>query len=120
MFSERIVKSLAGGSAIRAMFEQGNILKAKYGEDNVYDFALGNPDPEPPETVIDDIRALAGKPGIHKYMPNAGFENVRSSIAEQLCAGSGVAYTKDSILMVAGAAAGDDTDFSFDRGVYVF
>ncbi len=106
MFSERIVKSLAGGSAIRAMFEQGNILKAKYGEDNVYDFALGNPDPEPPETVIDDIRALAGKPGIHKYMPNAGFENVRSSIAEQLCAGSGVPYTKDSILMVAGAAAG--------------
>ena len=56
MFSDRIVGSLAGGSAIRAMFEQGNILKKKYGTENVYDFALGNPDPEPPQSVIEDLK----------------------------------------------------------------
>ena len=68
MFSKKIIDSLASGSMIRAMFEQGNALKAKYGADNVYDFALGNPDPEPDEEIIDDMRALAGEPNIHKYM----------------------------------------------------
>ena len=73
MFSDRIVGSLAGGSAIRAMFEQGNILKKKYGAENVYDFALGNPDPEPPQSVIEDLKRYASEPGIHKYMANAGY-----------------------------------------------
>lgn len=106
MFSKRITESLAGGSAIRAMFEQGNILKAKFGEENVYDFALGNPDPEPPASVIEDIKRLAEVPGIHKYMPNAGFDSVREKIAENMRAKSGVPYTKNSIMMVTGAAAG--------------
>lgn len=106
MFSKRITESLAGGSAIRAMFEQGNILKAKFGEENVYDFALGNPDPEPPASVIEDIKRLAEVPGIHKYMSNAGFDDVRENIAANMKAKSGVQYTKGSIMMVTGAAAG--------------
>jgi len=106
MFSERIVGSLAAGSSIRAMFEQGNLLKQTYGEDNVYDFALGNPDPEPPQTVIDDLRARAAEPGIHKYMPNAGFPDVRAKIAAYLKKETGVNFTDNHIMMVTGAAAG--------------
>ncbi|MFR1518289.1 MAG: pyridoxal phosphate-dependent aminotransferase [Clostridia bacterium] len=106
MFSERIVGSLAAGSSIRAMFEQGNLLKQTYGEDNVYDFALGNPDPEPPQTVIDDLRARAAEPGIHKYMPNAGFPDVRAKIAAYLKKETGVDFTDNHIMMVTGAAAG--------------
>lgn len=106
MFSERITGSLAGGSAIRAMFEQGNLLKQKYGEANVYDFALGNPDPEPPETVIADLQRLAAEPGIHKYMPNAGFPDVRARIAAYLERETGVHFTGQHIMMVTGAAAG--------------
>lgn len=106
MFSERIVGSLAAGSSIRAMFEQGNLLKQTYGEDNVYDFALGNPDPEPPQTVIDDLRARATEPGIHKYMPNAGFPDVRAKIAAYLKKETGVDFTDNHIMMVTGAAAG--------------
>jgi ADP-ribosylglycohydrolase len=64
MFSKAVTESLASGSMIRAMFEQGNILKAKYGAENVYDFALGNPDPEPDKDIIDDIRLLADEPNI--------------------------------------------------------
>lgn len=106
MFSERITGSLAAGSAIRAMFEQGNLLKQKYGEENVYDFALGNPDPEPPESVIADLRRFASEPGIHKYMPNAGFPDVRAKIAAHLKKQTGVDFTADHVLMVTGAAAG--------------
>ncbi len=106
MFSERIVNSLAGGSAIRAMFEQGNILKQKYGAENVYDFALGNPDPEPPQGVIDDLKKYASEPGIHKYMPNAGYPDVRTKIASYMKNETGVDFTTDNIIMVTGAAAG--------------
>ena len=106
MFSERIVNSLAGGSAIRAMFEQGNILKQKYGAENVYDFALGNPDPEPPESVIEDMKKLSSEPGIHKYMPNAGYPDVRAKIASYMKKETGVDFTADNIIMVTGAAAG--------------
>jgi aspartate aminotransferase len=96
---------------IRAMFEQGAQLKAKYGADNVYDFALGNPDPEPDPEVIDDIRRLAGEPGIHKYMANAGYPDVRARIAEYMKAQSGREFTADDIVMVVGAAAGLSVTF---------
>ena len=106
MFSERIVNSLAGGSAIRAMFEQGNILKKKYGAENVYDFALGNPDPEPPASVIEDLKKYASEPGIHKYMPNAGYPDVREKIAAYMKKETGVDFAANNIIMVTGAAAG--------------
>lgn len=106
MFSERIVNSLAGGSAIRAMFEQGNILKKKYGAENVYDFALGNPDPEPPMSVIEDLKKYASEPGIHKYMPNAGYPDVREKIAAYMKKETGVDFAANNIIMVTGAAAG--------------
>lgn len=106
MFSKSVTAALSSGSMIRAMFEQGALLKAKYGADNVYDFALGNPDPEPDTEVIDDIRRLAAEPGIHKYMANAGFPDVRARVADYMKAQSGRAFTADDIVMVVGAAAG--------------
>lgn len=106
MFSERIVNSLNGGSAIRAMFEQGNVLKNKYGAENVYDFALGNPDPEPPRAVIEDLKRFASEPGIHKYMANAGYQDVREKIARYMKNETGVDFKSNNIVMVTGAAAG--------------
>ena len=44
-----------GASVIRKMFEEGIALKKQYGEDNVFDFSLGNPDLDPPQKVIDAI-----------------------------------------------------------------
>lgn len=38
MISKKIQKALAGSSAIRAMFVEGNELAAKVGRENVYDF----------------------------------------------------------------------------------
>ena len=111
MFSKKIIDSLSSGSMIRAMFEQGNILKAKYGADNVYDFALGNPDPEPDPEIIEDMRALAGEPNIHKYMSNAGFADVRDTVAAYMKAQSGKGFTAEDITMVVGAAAGLSVTF---------
>ena len=42
-------------SAIRELFEQGKILKEQHGNDNVFDFSLGNPSVPCPKIVNDSI-----------------------------------------------------------------
>lgn len=108
MFSKKIVDSLGKSSMIRAMFEEGAKLKAKYGEENVYDFSIGNPDIEPPQQVLDSLKRFAdsGEKGLHRYMSNAGYEDVREKVAEYLQKKSGINLNHDNILMVCGAAAG--------------
>ena len=84
MISSKIKAKLAGGSAIRKMFEEGNRLKKIYGDDKVYDFSLGNPDLEPPKEVSDALKELADNPtpGMHAYMSNSGYESTRAAIAK--------------------------------------
>ncbi|HOL85667.1 MAG TPA: pyridoxal phosphate-dependent aminotransferase [Thermoclostridium caenicola] len=108
MFNQKIVASLAKSSMIRAMFEAGAKLKAQYGEENVFDFSLGNPEIEPPVPVQESLKKYVNSatPGLHYYMSNAGFEDVREKVAAHLQKKSGVPLTKDHILMVCGAAAG--------------
>ena len=68
------------------MFEEGTRLKAQYGEDRVFDFSIVNPPEEPPEAFQREFRRLAEKPipGMHRYMPNAGFPEVRESVAKTI------------------------------------
>lgn len=73
-------------SAIRAMFNEGVRLKQQYGTDNVFDFSLGNPDLEPPQSINSIIHNLAEEPlkGRHAYMNNAGYEATRGIIAQKV------------------------------------
>ena len=84
MISEKMKPLVNNNSAIRAMFEEGNKLRAKYGAENVYDFSLGNPNVPAPEEVKEAIIDLVTNEDpvvLHGYMSNAGFEDVRQSIA---------------------------------------
>ena len=85
MISKKMIESLKGGSEIRKMFEEGGRLKAIYGAENVYDFSIGNPDLEPPKEVFDALKDLANNPtpGMHGYMPNAGYPSTRQIVAEK-------------------------------------
>ena len=49
MISEKMTAMVKNSSAIRAMFEEGKIMAAKYGAENVYDFSLGNPNVPAPK-----------------------------------------------------------------------
>ena len=49
MIAKKMVKYVEGSSVIRAMFEEGKKMAAKYGAENVYDFSLGNPNVPAPE-----------------------------------------------------------------------
>ena len=51
MVSEKMTAMVKNSSAIRAMFEEGKIMAAKYGAENVYDFSLGNPNVPAPKEV---------------------------------------------------------------------
>jgi aspartate aminotransferase len=101
-----IAEQMEHASWIRRMFEIGARMKRERGEENVFDFTLGNPDGEPPEAVIAALRRVVERnlPRSHAYMPNAGFAPVREVIARQLSAQTGLAYTADHIFMTVGAA----------------
>ncbi len=105
MFSEKIVQSLSGGSFIRAMFEQGENLRKQYGPDKVFDFSLGNPDPEPPLKVKEDLIRLVTEdnPRLHGYMPNAGYADVREKVAAYHARETGLPIKGDHVVMTCGA-----------------
>lgn len=95
-------------SWIRKMFEEGARLKAIHGEENVFDFSLGNPDLDPPDEFFEILNDLAREsfPGIHGYMPNAGFPDVKDAVARTVSEGHGVTIPGENIIMTCGAAGG--------------
>ena len=95
-------------SWIRKMFEEGARMKAEFGADNVFDFSIGNPDVPPPAKFYSVLRELAQdeQPGIHGYMPNAGYPKTREALAKRLGGEQGVTFDINDILMTCGAAGG--------------
>jgi len=92
----------------RRMFEEGIKIKKQYGEDNVYDFSLGNPDIEPPKDLQKTLAEalLHPRKGMHRYMTNSGYEEVRSEIAEYLRELYGLPFNPSQVFMTTGCAGG--------------
>ena len=109
MISEKMKPLVNNNSAIRAMFEEGKRLAAIYGAENVYDFSLGNPNVPAPEAVNEAIcRIVNEEPSVmvHGYMSNAGFEDVRQTIAESLNKRFDTKFSAKNLIMTVGAASG--------------
>lgn len=109
MISKKIQNALAGSSAIRAMFVEGNELAAKVGRENVYDFSLGNPATPAPAALNEAVRDLVDELDpltLHGYMDNAGYPDVRQAVADNLNRRFGTAFNAHNIIMTVGAAGG--------------
>ncbi len=106
MFSKVAMGSVKNSSMIRKMFEEGEKLSKLYGEENVFDFSIGNPYKEPPVAVKNRIKQLVDEPGIHRYMPNAGFPDVREKIANHVSKTLDFDLSFKNIIMSSGAAGG--------------
>jgi aspartate aminotransferase len=109
MISDKMKSLVANSSIIRAMFEEGKRLSGIYGEENVFDYSIGNPNVEPPEKVKRVIFEILNeeKPNlVHGYMNNSGYEDVRSAISTFLNSKHDLTLTKDNIVMTCGAAGG--------------
>ncbi len=109
--SKKVREQMNDSSWIRRMFEEGIKLRMIHGPENVFDLSLGNPLLEPPAEFKEALKRIANdeSPGVHRYMPNGGFPDVRSAVAENLSVESGTQFTADEILMTVGAAGAINT-----------
>ena len=108
MIAESMKALVKGSSVIRAMFEEGNRLAKIYGAENVYDFSLGNPNVPAPDEVNEAIKNIVDEEEsvvLHGYMSNAGFEDVRQTIAESLNKRFDTKFSAKNLIMTVGGAS---------------
>lgn len=107
MLADDVNRAMSSSSFIRRMFEKGLELKRKYGEDNVCDFSLGNPDVPPPDktkAVLESLAVEAVRPLGLGYCPNAGILSVREEMATYLACQQYLELSAKDIVMTVGAA----------------
>lgn len=108
MVSEAMRRLGAQGNPMRVLFEYGKKRAAVVGEDNVFDFALGNPSVPPPAIVNETIRRVLDGPrgdSIHAYTSAAGDLEVRNTIAASLNHRFHAGCTGADLFLTTGAAA---------------
>lgn len=109
MISSKMRTMILNNSTIREMFEEGKRLASIYGEENVFDFSIGNPNVEAPEEIKAIIKRIVDeeRPNlIHGYMNNSGYEDVREAIAHNLSKEYKLKLKYENIIMTCGAAGG--------------
>ncbi len=112
VLAESMSSYLNNASWIRKMFELGAQLKEKHGEENVYDFSLGNPDlPAPPAVgeALAEFVKRSGDPFAFGYMPNGGFPWLRKKLARHLSKEQKIELGEEDVILTCGAAGGLNT-----------
>ena len=66
MINQRYVKLGNVRSVIRELFEYGNARKREIGEENVFDFSLGNPSVPSPEEFNVALADMVERGRLHK------------------------------------------------------
>ena len=108
MINDDIIKLGKDRSIIRELFEQGKILKDKYGEENVYDFSIGNPSVPSPNILNKKLIELIKNTNpihLHGYTSSQGDINVRNKISNYLNKTYNAETNGDLIYLTTGAAA---------------
>ena len=108
MISKKMLALGNKRSCIREIFEYSTIRKAEIGEENVFDFSLGNPSIPAPKAVKKTLKKLINKCDsikLHGYTSAAGDIAVKQKICKNILSRFG--FTADSSLMymTCGAAA---------------
>ncbi len=98
--------NLERSSWIRKMFEEGRKLKEQFGDANVFDFSLGNPDLEPPPELLKALKSAVDttQTGTHSYMPNAGYPFARAAMAQKVSEEHNVSAKAEDLVLTVGAA----------------
>ena len=108
MFNEKMLGLGQKRSVIREIFEYGNKRRAEIGNENVYDFSLGNPSIPAPEAVGETMRSLIENTNateLHGYTSAQGDFGVRQAIANNINERFSADATPDLLYMTCGAAA---------------
>jgi len=108
MFNQNSVYLGNVRSVIRELFEYGKKRKAEIGEENVFDFSLGNPSVPAPKEVNEELIDLIKNSDpvfLHGYTSAQGDYNVRKSIADDLNRRFSANADPNLMYMTCGAAA---------------
>ncbi len=108
MINETSVQLGSVRSVIRELFEYGKKRKAQIGEDNVFDFSLGNPSVAPPEEVNKALISILQEEDevkVHGYTSAQGDFSVRKAVSDYINKNFGANISPDLIYMTCGAAA---------------
>lgn len=107
LLSARVADALLGAreSWTRRMFEQATALRER-GGGPVHDLSLGNPGSEPPPGFARALHELLDDPtpGMHRYMPNAGFPAVREHVAAREARRFALPIDGGLVVMTTGAS----------------
>lgn len=107
--NERNVKLGIAPSKIREIFEYAKKRKLEIGEDNVFDFSIGNPNAPAPKELNESLISLLNNTEsikLHGYTSNNGDKSVRDEIANYLNHTYHTKLNGDYIFLTCGAAAG--------------
>ncbi len=112
VISNKMEKLLISGEMFNAMFEDSARLIQSYGEENIYDFSIGNPSAEPPASVKKAILSILEEESsgqIYGYTSPAGLPEVRRSIADSINQEFSSQYTEQNIIMTCSASGALNT-----------
>ena len=108
MIAEKMYELGTKKSTIRTIFEYGRKRAAEVGEENIYDFSLGNPNVPTPEFVkqaVIDILNEMEPCAVHGYTIAPGNPQVRETLAKSINERFGTHFAGKNLFMTAGAAA---------------
>lgn len=108
MLNEKNVQLGKVRSSIRELFEYGKKRKAEIGEDNVFDFSIGNPSVPAPEKVKDALVEILNTYDpvlLHGYTSAQGDYSVRKTLADYINSRFGTGLNADCLYLTCGAAA---------------
>ena len=108
MFDQKMLDIGYSQSTIRDLYTYGLKRKEEIGEDNVFDFSIGNPSIPAPKIVNDTLIKLLSEEDsvkIHGYTVSAGNKEVRDAIAAYLNKTYKTSVKGEYIFLTCGAAA---------------
>ena len=107
MISQKFKEMLGQKSVIRELSVYATERGKEIGYENVFDFSLGNPSVDAPESFNQTIHQLVHELdslALHGYSPSHGNPHVRADVAESLTRRFGLPYRQSHIFMTSGAA----------------
>lgn len=108
MLNQKHVELGQKRSCIRELFEYAKRRKAEIGEENVFDFSIGNPSVPAPEEVQRALLELVEKSdpvALHGYTSAQGDFSVRQTLADYINLRFNTSITADCLYLTCGASA---------------
>lgn len=108
MINQKMYELGTKKSTIRTIFEFGRKRVAEIGEENIYDFSLGNPNVPTPDFIRDaavDVLKNMEPSAVHGYTVAPGNPQTREALANSVNKRFGMKLAAKNFFLTAGAAA---------------